>query len=57
MKSELTPFWYAVGSFFFVPFAVIMLAVAAAALLTIWPAIPVLFYLERRNERRNENEK
>jgi ABC-type transport system involved in cytochrome bd biosynthesis fused ATPase/permease subunit len=52
---KLSPFWYAVGMFIVIPFAAILMSVAAILLLIFWPIIPLFSYFERKQDK-NFNE-
>jgi hypothetical protein len=47
---RLSPFWYAVGSVFAVPLCVIACLVWCVFILLVWPAIPFVFYHNRKKE-------
>ncbi len=56
-KKKFGPAWcYAVGSIAAVPLVVAGLLLAAGLMLLVWPFVPLLCYLQRREELAGEEE-
>lgn len=49
-KPLLSPGWYAVGAFVAVPFLAVVLLIAAAVFLVLWPIVPFWCYCQRREQ-------
>jgi hypothetical protein len=49
-KYPLTPGWFALGGFFTTPVLAVTLLLGAVILLTVWPFMPVIFYVKRKSE-------
>jgi hypothetical protein len=49
-KYPLTPGWYALGGFFTTPVLAMILLLGAVTLLTVWPFVPILFYIKRKGQ-------
>lgn len=50
--DELSPLWYAAASVLCLPAVALLLVCMAAVMLVVWPAAPVICYIQRRRERR-----
>ena len=48
--TTCSPFWYAVRGFFATPLLVVILLLGAVVFSITWPLIPVLLYLQRKEE-------
>jgi hypothetical protein len=49
-KYPLTPGWFALGGFFTTPVLAMILLLGAVTLLTVWPFVPILFYIKRKGQ-------
>jgi hypothetical protein len=47
---KLSPLWYAVGGVFAVPICVIVCLVWCGLILLVWPAVPFVFYHNRKKQ-------
>lgn len=49
-KTMVSPFWYAVGGTCAVPLFCIIMLISSLGIIIMWPFVPVLLFLKRRQE-------
>ena len=55
-KDTLPPAWFALGCFLTTPVIAMILILGAVILFTVWPFMPVIFYVKRKSELQQTKE-